>query len=106
MQALSRKRCFNHSDREAVALCLNCQRFFCRECVTEHHDRVLCAACLSAPAMEKTRKNRLSVFFKACLFLSLFILLWLFFYSTGQLLLKLPHAFHEGTLWKDLWQQI
>ena len=43
---LSQQRCFNHTSREAVARCPECGRFFCRECITEHDDRVLCAVCL------------------------------------------------------------
>ena len=34
------------STREAVARCPECTQFFCRECITEHDDRVLCSACL------------------------------------------------------------
>ena len=46
MTALAHQRCFNHALREAAARCPGCGNFFCRECVTEHDDRVLCAACL------------------------------------------------------------
>ena len=43
---LSLQRCRNHAEREAVARCPGCGHHFCRECVTEHDDRILCAACL------------------------------------------------------------
>ena len=46
MDDLLHQRCFNHMLREAVACCPECRRYFCRECVTEHEDKVLCAACL------------------------------------------------------------
>jgi hypothetical protein len=46
MSALVHQRCFNHATREAVARCPQCSQFFCRECITEHDDRVICAACL------------------------------------------------------------
>lgn len=46
MPALIHQRCFNHATREAVARCPECSQFFCRECITEHDDRVICSACL------------------------------------------------------------
>ena len=46
MQNSFHQRCFNHAGREAVARCPECGQFFCRECITEHEDRVLCSACL------------------------------------------------------------
>ncbi|RLB99815.1 MAG: rhomboid family protein, partial [Deltaproteobacteria bacterium] len=77
-----------------------CGRHFCRECVTEHEDRVLCAACLSRP--ERSLSARLSRFgrlFRFVQFLFSLLVLWLFFYYLGQALSSLPTAFHEGTLW-------
>src|SRR5690349_16700517 len=38
--------CWNHETREAVCRCPECSRSYCRECVTEHAARLLCAACL------------------------------------------------------------
>jgi hypothetical protein len=40
-------RCWTHDSREAVCRCPECGRSFCRECVTEHQSRLLCAACLA-----------------------------------------------------------
>ena len=40
------KRCWNHDAREAVCRCPACGRSFCRECVTEHENRLMCASCL------------------------------------------------------------
>lgn len=34
-----------------------------------------------------------------------FILLWGVFYVIGQILLAIPHAFHEGTIWQTPWWQ-
>jgi hypothetical protein len=42
------QRCWNHEAREAVCRCPACGRSFCRECVTEHDARLLCASCLNA----------------------------------------------------------
>ncbi|HEX3870221.1 MAG TPA: hypothetical protein VHV77_07295, partial [Pirellulales bacterium] len=46
MGALARERCFQHAGREAIARCPECGRYFCRECITEHEDRIICASCL------------------------------------------------------------
>jgi hypothetical protein len=40
------QRCWNHEPREAVCRCPECSRGFCRECVAEHENRLLCADCL------------------------------------------------------------
>src|SRR6266576_2922250 len=40
------QHCWNHEAREAVCRCPGCARPFCRECVTEHEARLLCAQCL------------------------------------------------------------
>lgn len=50
-------RCWNHEGREAVCRCPECGRSFCRECVSEHQSRLLCAACL-ARAAEGRRSKR------------------------------------------------
>ena len=104
MEDLLHQRCFNHLLREAVARCPQCRRYFCRECVTEHEDRVLCATCLSADAdVIGSTLSRLSGLRRMMHFLLGTTLLWIFFYYLGQLLLSLPSAFHEGTLWEKGW---
>ena len=104
MEDLQHQRCFNHLLREAVARCPECRRYFCRECVTEHEDKVLCAACLdkknNPDAFGLTRSIRFS---RMIHFLLGGMLLWIFFYYLGQILLALPSAFHEGTLWELGW---
>ena len=42
------QRCWNHEAREAACRCPACGRSYCRECVSEHEGRLLCAACLTA----------------------------------------------------------
>jgi hypothetical protein len=104
MSSLSTQRCFNHGFREAVARCPSCGRFFCRECVTEHEGRVLCAACLSEDVSGPAPRTRTFAALRSLAALMLGILiLWLMFHSAGRLLLLLPTAFHEGTIFKDLW---
>ena len=103
MENLARQRCFNHRTREAVARCPECGRFFCRECITEHEDRVLCASCLEKQHdFRPIRTIRFSGIVRIAQFLSGGILLWFFFYYLGQVLLSLPDSFHEGTLWKGI----
>ena len=99
---LARQRCFNHQHREAAVRCPACRRFFCRECVTEHDDRMLCAGCLDRKADSGKNPKRLlgGAVRVAAGLLGLF-LLWLAFHYLGQALLWLPETFHEGTLWKS-----
>ena len=47
MAAVALQRCLHHGEREAIARCPECGSFFCRECITEHDERVLCASCLA-----------------------------------------------------------
>jgi len=56
---LLRQQCWNHETREAVCRCPACARSYCRECVTEHEGRLLCAACLrKAPVESLTGRSR------------------------------------------------
>lgn len=107
MENLSAQRCFNHAVREAVARCPECRQFFCRECVTEHEDRVICAGCLAAltrvPLLE--RRGFAGVRRAAQCALGL-VMAWCFFYLIGEALLALPNAFHEGTLWQVHWLDV
>lgn len=101
MQDLSEQRCANHAMREAVARCPECRRFYCRECIIEHEDRVLCAACLKRlvqPAAH-THRRLASIVQLGQALLGL-VIAWLFFYTLGRALLVIPTAFHEGTVWQ------
>jgi hypothetical protein len=96
------KRCFHHRGREAAAHCLECGRFFCRECVTEHDDRFVCALCLRRLAAGQGRRRsfghglRLTVAVAAGLLAG-----WLFFFIVGKVLLLIPTEYHEGTFWRS-----
>ncbi|MDI6774583.1 MAG: rhomboid family protein [Verrucomicrobiota bacterium] len=98
MSDLSQQRCFNHASREAAARCPACGRCFCRECVTEHGDRVICATCLRKPAGggEKRRLRSAALLLRSALG---FMVLWALIYHIGQVLLRIPSSVHEGTLW-------
>ncbi len=96
MSEVSHLRCFNHANREAVARCLECSRTFCRECVTEHDDRVVCAQCLAALGrMRGERRSHAAVALQGMWGLLSFMFLWAVFYYLGKILLSIPSSFHE-----------
>jgi hypothetical protein len=104
VQSLTQSRCFNHAAREAVARCPECHHYFCRECVTEHDERVICAACLKKVAAAPLRRRRgMAGVLRVGQLCAGVFLAWLFFYWTGQFLLRLPTSFHDGTAWKGTW---
>jgi hypothetical protein len=99
--ALAKQKCLHHALREAVARCPECKQFYCRECITEHDDRIICTACLrkfaaAAPAKPGWGKPFVS-FLKAMAGL---IAAWMLFLSIGKILLAIPAQFHEGTVWR------
>ncbi|HYT61311.1 MAG TPA: hypothetical protein VEL06_14140 [Haliangiales bacterium] len=101
MMTLTHQRCLNHEFREAVARCPECKQFFCRECITEHEDRVVCAACLKKLARTRVgRRLRFAGLAGASQFLLGVLTAWLFFYFVGRSLLAIPDSFHEGTVWR------
>jgi hypothetical protein len=94
-------RCLHHPVREAVARCPECTQFFCRECITEHDDRVICSSCLKKLTVkaEVPRRNLapLGRFVAAGAGL---LLAWLFFFLIGRILVNIPSEFHEGAVWQ------
>src|SRR5881394_1657856 len=99
---LALQRSFNHVQREAVARCPSCGQFFCRECITEHDDRVICAACLKKLAKVPFIRSRgftRSLQLAHCL-IGL-VMAWFIFYLVGEALLAMPASFHEGTVWES-----
>jgi len=107
MAALFHQRCFNHAQREASGQCLSCHHFFCRECLIEHHERLICAACLRATAKPPLTRRPLFVgLLRAMQGTCGLIFAWCFYYLFGKCLLLLPSSFHEGSLWQDAWDQL
>jgi hypothetical protein len=108
METLGQQHCYNHGDREAVVLCPVCRQFFCRECVTEHDDRMLCSACLGRLTRATGNGMRRWLRHAGWLVQGMvgFALLWAVFYLVGRLLLAIPDAFHEGTIWKSGWWEV
>ena len=104
MPSLTHQRCFNHSQREAAARCVECRQYFCRECVAEHDDRIVCASCLQKLAHRPLARRPAFVGvlrLVQCAFGVL--LLWFFFYLVGEGLVAIPSSFHDGTLWHVNW---
>ncbi len=104
MPDITHQRCLNHRFREAVARCPECGRFFCRECITEHEDKVLCASCLRKQLKSGSQRlHRYQWIIRCSHFFTGLFLLYVIFYYSAQILLALPTAFHEGTLWQAGW---
>ncbi len=95
---LAARRCFIHLEREAAARCPICHQFFCRECVTEHNHRFVCASCLRELVLKKTIPKRsfiwLTLPFRLCFG---FVLAWVVFYLIGRLLLFVPPSVQDGS---------
>lgn len=104
MGELIHQRCFNHAAREAVARCPECGRFFCRECVTEHDERVVCSQCLRKHARFPLLQGRSFFGLVRAGQIALGLLTaWFFFFVLGEILMRVPSTFHEGSLWRVHW---
>jgi hypothetical protein len=104
MSAVVHQRCFNHAAREAAARCPECRRFFCRECITEHEDRVLCRECLARPVGAGARNGRSLASVKRVAACGAGILIaWFFFFLIGESLAQVSDSFHEGNVWQIPW---
>jgi hypothetical protein len=99
---LLNQRCLLHAEREAVARCPECTRFYCRECVSEHEGRVLCARCLAKQtAPETQRRSRFGGLLRATGAMFGVLVAWWFFDLIGRGLMLLPASVHEGTVWEE-----
>ncbi len=107
---LTRQRCWIHLEREAAACCPVCAHFYCRECVTEHEGRVICAACLrnllGAAAARRRElgagtRRILSGFVRTGQLAVSVLLAWIFFQQLGHWLLQSTAQFHEAAVWKE-----
>jgi late competence protein required for DNA uptake (superfamily II DNA/RNA helicase) len=97
---LRQRRCDNHPQREASARCPECGRYFCRECITEHDDRVLCASCLAKLSVKK-EKDKAKWEWAPRFALALLAVAAVFFVLLliGNLLLGIPAKFHTHGGW-------
>ncbi len=107
MAALAAQRCLNHGEREAIARCVECRGFFCRECITEHDERILCGACLQASVTKSAEARRPLVrgaVLPATAALAGMLVAWFCFFLIGRGLLAIPSDFHPETIWAGRWQ--
>ena len=94
--------CFHHADRESVARCPSCRRCFCRECITEHDGRVICARCLAQLLETPTSPVRTSAWISTPLtVLAGLASAWILFYVLGWIVLHIPDDIHDGTRWNS-----
>ena len=102
--SLIHQRCFNHALREAAARCPECGHCYCRECITEHEDRVICATCLGKIARRPlTQRAGFVYVVRSLQVLFGLATACLFFYLVGLALLSIDSSVHEGTIWKGHW---
>lgn len=101
--------CHRHPQREAAARCPECARFFCRECVTEHEGKLVCASCLAKEAAADAGGRSAAVAAGARrlpwaaslqLAVAIFSLWWLAFLG-ARILLAIPSSVHEGNVVKE-----
>lgn len=103
MNALLTQRCVLHHEREAVARCPECTRFYCRECILEHEDRVLCARCLSKRASSAVAKgSRFGPVLRSFGAVLGVLVAWWFFDLIGRGLMLIPADVHEGTVFQEV----
>ena len=99
--ALIQQRCWNHDTREAVCRCPQCGRSYCRECVTEHESRLLCAACLKSLAGKQSQTSRRLIrFTPAAMLVGGLTLAWCFFFAAGETLIWISSRL-EQTSWQQ-----
>jgi hypothetical protein len=95
-QSLVEQRCWHHPAREAVVRCPECKRFYCRECVTEHLGRMICASCVAQASRAGLPTGRLRNLAWTGLAFGGFLLAWLIFYYVGVILARIPSDFFGG----------
>ncbi len=102
-----RRRCARHEEREAVGRCTGCSGGFCRECLTEHEDRLYCGPCfalhIEAGRRASVRRPTDWRQWKAGVaVVGSMLCLVVGFYLLGRLLAAIPADMHDGTVWEKL----
>jgi hypothetical protein len=85
-----------HAHREAAVRCPGCRRFYCRECVTEHLGRMMCAPCVARAEMPPERREASMAMWSILSVTGLF-LAWMVFYYFGMTLARVPSTFFGST---------
>jgi hypothetical protein len=95
------QRCANHELREAVCRCPQCRRSLCRECVTDHEGRLVCAACLRLSARNAPAPRRSGRRIKEVgMTLASVFLAWGLFFCAAQSLITITER-SERAAWQD-----
>jgi hypothetical protein len=89
--SVSGQRCSNHAARTAACRCPACHFFYCRECVTEHDGRMLCAACVRKQSLKGTSNRAGSPFWTASLLTAAFVATWFLLAAAEGLLGQIMH---------------
>ena len=86
------QHCWNHEEREAACRCPACGRSYCRECVSEHEGRLLCAACLIRITANRQPETRtLRKLTPPAMIAAGILLAWLTYWAAGAALIGLIH---------------
>jgi hypothetical protein len=96
VSTLAQERCAFHPEREAAVRCRECSRFYCRECVTEHLGRMMCARCVGQALAAPVARGSSMLLWSALAGVG-FLLAWSIFYYFGMALARVPASFHGGT---------
>ena len=104
MMPLAQQVCLRHPEREAVARCVRCSDFFCRECIIEHEGRLVCGSCLGALTKRgPTGSSRWAGVVRTALNAMLgFLCAWICFYELGRMLLAMPSEFHKPAIFERM----
>jgi hypothetical protein len=93
---LIHQRCWHHPSREAVARCPECRRYYCRECVTEHQGRMVCAECVARDPSSRAAAKGLGLPALLAATVGGLMFAWLIFYYLGAMLARIPSDFFGG----------
>ena len=107
MAVILAQRCLHHASREAVARCPECGNYYCRECITEHDDRVVCSSCLKKLTKKtETQRRSLAPVGRVLVAFGGLLVAWIFFFIIGRMLVNIPTSFHEGTVWEKALEEM
>jgi hypothetical protein len=93
------RRCRNHIDRQAACRCPGCGFDFCRECVTEHDERLLCSRCVAGLNFPATRASRTKSIKAIAQCVVGIAAAWIFFFLAGELTSIIVSPSHEVRAW-------
>jgi len=100
MNTAIHQRCWNHEGREAVCRCPGCGRSFCRECVTEHEARLLCAACLRNLVRGGKRARRGARLVPLLMMAAGILLAWILLFGAGETMIWVTGRMEQGA-WRQ-----